>query len=248
MLGHDAVREFRRVRQKIGYMPEDDCIFAGLAGIEAVAYAGELAGLSPRNALRRAHEMLDYVGMREERYREVQTYSTGMRQKMKLAQAIVHDPELIFLDEPTSGLDPQARVRMLQLIRGLRTKHGISVVISTHILQDVEDSCDAVLIVSRGRLMVYDTLENLRLTPNPSVEVELRGDRDAFVSALDGSAKVETVGADSARIWGSPSQLSELVFAAAGRSGVAVSRVQPSMNSLEEIFLKAVKGADGADL
>ena len=180
----DVRTQSRRIRELVGYMPEDDCYFAGIRGVASVAYAGELAGVPPLAALRRAHEVLDYVLIGEERYRWVQTYSTGMKQKIKLAQALIHSPRLVFLDEPTSGLDPQGREKMLQLIRNLATRKGVSVVVSTHILKDVEACCDAVLVVGRGKLLVYDTLENLRRTANESCRVRFEGDRRAFLEAL----------------------------------------------------------------
>jgi len=150
VLGLDARRASRKIREQVGYMPEDDCILPGLRGVESVAYAGELAGIPPSTALRRAHEMLDYCAVGEERYREVQTYSTGLRQRVRLAQALIHAPKLLFLDEPTSGLDPEGREEMLELVRDLARERGISVVFSTHILRDVEVSCDAVLILGGG--------------------------------------------------------------------------------------------------
>jgi len=233
----DARTRSREIRQKTGYMPEDDCYLAGLAGVQAVAFSGELAGMPPRTALRRAHEMLDYVGIAEERYREVQTYSTGMKQKIKLAQAIVHSPSLVFLDEPTNGMDPQGRERMLRLIRQLPEK-GVSVVVSTHILHDVEACCDSVLILGRGRLLVYDTLENLRTSTNGSYRVRFTGSGDAFAKALaglgcpsrgSGDGEFEVLGAAP-----------EAVFRAARESGAVIRQLASSRTSLEEIFLKAV--------
>ncbi len=184
VLDLDVRTQSRRIRELVGYMPEDDCFFAGLRGIASVAYSGELAGVPPLTALRRAHEVLDYVLIGEERYRLVQTYSTGMKQKIKLAQALIHSPRLVFLDEPTSGLDPHGREKMLQLIRNLATRKDVSVVVSTHILKDVEACCDAVLMVGRGKLLVYDTLENLRRTANEICRVRFEGDRNAFLAAL----------------------------------------------------------------
>jgi len=246
VLGCDCQREYRRVRQLVGYMPEDDCILPGLKGIEAVAYAGELAGLPRLVALRRAHEVLDYVGIAEERYREVQTYSTGMRQKQKLAQAVVHDPRLVFLDEPTSGLDPLGRERMLRLVRALFDRAGVSVVLSTHILRDVEQVCDEVVILGAGRLLVHDTVDNLRRPVDESVVLSLDEELAAFTEALDESGvRFERRAAGELRVYGEPAAAAALVLDTARRTGAVVRRLERGRNSLEDIFLKAV-GAGGA--
>jgi ABC-2 type transport system ATP-binding protein len=242
VLGLDSERDFRRVRELVGYMPEDDCIFPGLKGIESVAYAGELSGLPQIDALRRAHEVLDYVGVGEERYREVQTYSTGMRQKQKLAQAIVHDPRLVLLDEPTSGLDPLGRKRMLKLIRGLYDRTGTSVVLSTHILHDVEEICDAVVMIGHGRLLVHDTMEALSKPAVMSVTVGLERPDPAFGQALDRSgAKWEEIHLDELRIFGDPRAAAAQAMQAARDTGVVLRRIEGGRNTLEEIFLEAVE-------
>jgi ABC-2 type transport system ATP-binding protein len=241
VLGLDSRRNFRRVRELIGYMPEDDCIFPGLKGVESVAYAGELSGLPRIDALRRAHEVLDYVGLGEERYREVQTYSTGMRQKQKLAQAIVHDPRLVFLDEPTSGLDPLGRRRMLKLIRGLYDRTETSVVLSTHILHDVEEICDSVVILGRGRLLVHDTMENLGRPADESVMVGLERADPAFGEALDrAGARWEAIHADELRVYGEPAAAAAQAMEAARATGALLRRIESGRNTLEEIFLEAV--------
>ena len=241
VLGLDSKRQFRHVRELVGYMPEDDCIFPGLKGVESVAYAGELSGLPHIDALRRAHEVLDYVGLGEERYREVQTYSTGMRQKQKLAQAIVHDPRLVFLDEPTSGLDPLGRKRMLRLIRGLYDRTGTSVVLSTHILQDVEQVCDSVVILGHGKLLVHDTIERLRRPADDSVTVGLERPDPAFGEHLErAGARFEALHDSELRVFGEPERTAGLVLEAARATGALVRRIESGRNTLEEIFLQAV--------
>lgn len=243
VLGLDSRRDFRRVRELVGYMPEDDCIFPGLKGVESVSYAGELSGLPRIDALRRAHEVLDYVGLGEERYREVQTYSTGMRQKQKLAQAIVHDPRLVFLDEPTSGLDPLGRRRMLKLVRGLFDRTGVSVVLSTHILHDVEEICDSVVILGHGRLLVHDTIENLRKPADESVLVGLERPDPAFGAALERrGTRWEQVHPDELRVYGEPQAAAALALDVARETGRTLLRVERGRNTLEEIFLEAVGG------
>ena len=139
--------ELRAIRDLIGYLPEDDCYIAGLSGIESVAFAANLSGLPKLEGLRRAHEICDFCDFGEERYREVEGYSTGMRQKLKFAQALVHDPPLLILDEPTTGLDPSQRESMLRRIKTLNRQYGKSVIISTHILPDVKTICDSLVIM-----------------------------------------------------------------------------------------------------
>ena len=245
VLGLDSKREFRRVRELVGYMPEDDCIFPGLKGVESVAYAGELSGLPRIDALRRAHEVLDYVGLGEERYREVQTYSTGMRQKQKLAQSIVHDPRLVFLDEPTSGLDPLGRKRMLKLIRGLFDRTGTSVVISTHILHDVEAICDSVVILGRGKLLVHDSIENLRRPSDESISVGLLAAEPAFQAGLGAAGlRFEVLAEDELRVFGEPVATAAVVMQVAHASGAQLRRIESGRNTLEDIFLQTVQGRD----
>lgn len=245
VLGLDSKRDFRRVRELVGYMPEDDCIFPGLKGVESVAYAGELSGLPRIDALRRAHEVLDYVGLGEERYREVQTYSTGMRQKQKLAQSIVHDPRLVFLDEPTSGLDPLGRKRMLKLIRGLFERTGTSVVISTHILHDVEEICDSVVILGQGKLLVHDSIENLRRPADESISVGLLSPQAAFQEGLAAAGlRFEVLAEDELRVFGDPLETAGLAMQVAHTSGAQLRRIESGRNTLEEIFLQTVQGRD----
>lgn len=164
LLGFEIGRQAREIRANVGYMPEDDCFLYGLSGVEAVQFSAQLSGLPSLEGLRRAHEILDFCGLAQERYRSVDTYSTGMRQKLRFAQAIVHDPPLLILDEPTSGLDPEEREIMLRRIKRLTTQHGKAVVICTHILPDVQAVSDSVVILVHGSIRVSDQLENLSKT------------------------------------------------------------------------------------
>jgi ABC-2 type transport system ATP-binding protein len=247
VLDLDARTQSRQIRERAGYMPEDDCYIPGMAGVQTVAYAGELAGLPPRTALRRAHEVLDYVSLADERYREIQTYSTGMKQRIRLAQALIHAPKLVFLDEPTSGLDPQGRDRMLQLIRNLHRRKGVSVVISTHILQDVEACCDRVVILARGKCLVCDELKSLRQSVDTGAVVRFAGGAAPFRASLEARGfAVQELGAEEWKLSGGPEDSSPLVFQAALESGAAVRQLAPSRTSLEEIFLQAVRGGSDA--
>jgi len=241
VLGLDVRRQSRQIREIVGYMPEDDCAIAGLKGVESVALAGRLAGLPAMTALRRSHEILDYVGLAEARYREVQTYSTGMRQRIKLAQALIHSPKLVFLDEPTSGLDPQGRERMLQLIRSLAQKKGVSVVVSTHILSDIEAACDAVLILGRGKLLVYDEIARLQQSIEPVSRVRVAGEASPLITELQAmGCDCESLAPDELSVRGD-GDVGQLVFEAGQRSGIVVRAIVASRNSLEDIFMTAVR-------
>ena len=171
LLGREVGSEGREIRKRVGYAPEQDCHIPGMVGCEYVTYCAELCGLPFQAARQRAHEMLDFVGMGQERYRKVDTYSTGMKQRLKLAQAIVHDPEIVFLDEPTNGLDPKGQAQILELVQSLWRKYGISVVVSSHLLQDVDRICEQIIIIARGRVLVHDTLENLKSRKRGAAEL-----------------------------------------------------------------------------
>lgn len=173
LLGDDLDTHGRETRKRIGYAPEQDCHIPGMAGCEYVTYCAQLSGLPFKAARQRAHEMLDFVGMGQERYRKVDTYSTGMKQRVKIAQALAHDPELVFLDEPTNGLDPKGQALILDLIERIWKEAGISVVISSHLLHDVDRICEQIVIVAQGRVLVQDTLANLKSQRRPEAEVVL---------------------------------------------------------------------------
>ena len=241
ILGHDVRRAKHVVRESVGYMPEDDCLIPGLKGVETVAYAGELGGIPRKTALRRGHEVLDYVGIHEERYREVQTYSTGMKQKIKLALSLVHSPQMLFLDEPTSGLDPDGRDRMLKLICNLHQERGISVVVSTHILTDIEQSCGSVLIMGRGRLLLHDELKNLQQTRGQFTVRFTDPEPGTFANTLDAAGmKVDRLGDDSVMLRDCGDHAPPELFRLAADRGVSIRSVESSRNTLEDIFLKAV--------
>jgi len=171
LLGREVGREGREIRKRVGYTPEQDCHIPGMIGCEYVTYCAQLCGLPFQAARQRAHEMLDFVGMGQERYRKIDTYSTGMRQRLKLAQAIVHDPEIVFLDEPTNGLDPKGQAQILELVQSLWRTYGITVVLSSHLLHDVDRICEQIIIIARGRVLVHDTLENLKARKRGAAEL-----------------------------------------------------------------------------
>ncbi|MEL7498607.1 MAG: ABC transporter ATP-binding protein [Planctomycetota bacterium] len=242
VFGHHLGVDGRLIRANVGYMPEDDCYIPGMKGIEVVQFSACLAGLPDIEALRRAHEILDFCNMKQERYREIDTYSTGMRQKIKFAAAIVHDPGLLILDEPTSGLDPEERESLLRRIQLLCEDHGKSVLISTHILPDVQAICDHVVIIADGRVRLQDSMSNLSKTSAPSVNVRLLGDSDPFLQRLTASdlryAAAESGGWD---ITGVHDDLTSVIWQCAEQSGTRIQSLTPAKNSLEEIFLSTVR-------
>lgn len=185
VLGYDARAQGRLVRQKVGLMPEQNCHIPGLSAVQFVAYAGELAGMPPAQALRRAHEVLEYCDLGEARYRNIETYSTGMLQRAKFAQALVHGPKLLLLDEPTNGLDPAGRAQMLELIRSVSHGKGLNVVVSSHLLPDIEKVCDHVVVLMSGVLATSSSMKNFKRIEGRPIDVELREANPAFFDALE---------------------------------------------------------------
>jgi len=242
VLGHPLGRKAAEVRTKIGYMPEDDCYVHGLAGIETVQLAAELSRIPKTEALRRGHEILDFCGMGQERYRNVETYSTGMRQKLRFAMSIVHDPKMLILDEPTSGLDPEEREAMLNRIRILSRQFGKAVILCTHILPDVQVVCDDVRILSRGTVKLSGGLKELCETRDAGLTVQLSGEADDFVAALtrDG-IRAETMTPRVARVFGEAGLLNPVLWRKAELCEMTIRSVAPTRNSLEQIFLEAVR-------
>src|SRR5713226_1517207 len=184
IFGRDITTDAKQIRQVVGYMPERDSFIAKMSAVHFVRLMGELSGLPSETALERAHEALFYVGLGEARYRSLDTYSLGMKQLAKLAQAIVHGPKLIFLDEPTNGLDPPARQRMIRLVREIRDSGQANILLSSHLLRDVEECCEEILILKDGRLAVYCNLEEERKANKKFLMLETRGELKAFVTGV----------------------------------------------------------------
>ena len=187
VLGLDVRSHRLEIRQAVGFVPEDECLFPGLAGVDGVAYAGELGGMAAADALQRAHEVLDYVGLGEERYRPVESYSTGMKQRLKLASAIVHDPRLLILDEPTNGMDPAGRDEILALARDLAHNKGMSMLFSSHLLPDVEAVCDRVMVLGRGRCWPRARSRKSKQVHRRCFEMRVKADPAQFAGRLDGA-------------------------------------------------------------
>lgn len=240
VLGHPWPEQVRVIRDQVGYLPEDDCYIAGLSGIESVAFMANLSGLPRIEGLRRAHEIADFCDIGEERYRPVESYSTGMRQKLKFAQALVHDPPFLILDEPTTGLDPDQRESMLERIRTLASRHGKSILLSTHILPDVCSVCDSVIMLVGGRVRIIDTLENLSRPTAPTVHVSVHGDDAPLRRRLSEQGYAVTEETDgSLRIAGVDSSQIPTLWRIAAETGTSIKRLEPAKNSLEKIFFEA---------
>jgi len=243
VLGMNTASQSLRIRQRIGFMPELDCHIPGMNAVTYVAYAGELCGMPAAEAMRRAHEVLEYCGLGEARYRAVETYSTGMRQRIKLAQALVHGPRLLFLDEPTNGLDPEGRREMLNLIREVSQAKGVSVVVSSHLLPDVEQTCEYVLVLREGRLVQQGTVAALRQTAGIQMDVELREPQPAFYAAVEarGGRVVSRLGSRCRLVL--PDAVDDPVrelLIIARECKVQVRSARPAMRSLEDVFLEAM--------
>ena len=248
VLGYHLGREGRSIRSNIGYMPEDDCYIPGMTGIEVVQFAAALSGLPLVEGLRRSHEILDFCGMKQERYRKIETYSTGMRQKIKFAAAIVHDPELLIFDEPTSGLDPEERENLLNRIRILADDSGKSVLISTHILPDVQSICDHAVIIAKGKMVMSSSLSDLNQTSSPTYDVRCSGNESEFISELSKSGLDTEQNADMTwKVSGGTSQATDSIWQVANKTGTTILSMQPAKNDLEKIFIEAVEGAEHAN-
>ena len=241
----DIQAQGREIRQKVGLMPEQDCHIPGMSAVMFVAYAGELAGMPSDQALRRAHEVLEYCGLGEARYRNVETYSTGMKQRIKLAQALVHGPKLLLLDEPTNGLDPAGRVEMLELIRSVSHGKGVNVIVSSHLLPDIEKTCDQVVVLVQGSLRASGYIKDLKKIDGHPVDIELREPNAAFVNAAQmKGASFREVKSQVYRFVcpGLPEDAARLLFAAAKETQAQVRGFQVAERSLEDAFLEAVNG------
>ena len=249
IFGHDIRTEIKQIRGVTGYMPENDAFIANMTAVSFMRFMGEMSGLPPDAALERAHEALFYVGLGESRYRKLGTYSLGMKQLAKLAQAIVHGPKLIILDEPTNGLDPPARQRMLRMIKEMREVHELHIVLCSHLLRDVEDICEEVLILKDGRIVHYSNLEEERRANRRFVEMEPVGDTAAFAQALEGLG-CECAFAGGQRLKAVLSEGVEIrdIYRLAGERDVQLRRLNFRRDTLEDIFLKAMESNGNGSL
>jgi ABC-2 type transport system ATP-binding protein len=246
VFGRDVRTEIKQIRHLVGYMPENDSFIAGMTGIRFVRLMAELSGLPAEAALERAHETLFYVGLGEARYRKLGTYSLGMKQMVKLAQALVHGPKLVILDEPTNGLDPPARQRMISLIRSIRETADTTLILSSHLLRDVEECCEEVMILKQGELVVYCNLEEERKANRKFLELEIIGDSQPFLQMA------ERLGCECA-VHGRrvkmvlPEQVGiRDLYALAAERQIQIRKMNYKRDSLQDIFLKAMEGNRGS--
>jgi ABC-2 type transport system ATP-binding protein len=242
IFGHDIRSEQKQIRTVVGYMPENDSFIANMTAVSFIRMMGELSGLPRDSALERAHEVLFYVGLGEARYRPLGTYSLGMKQLAKLAQAIVHGPKLVILDEPTNGLDPPARIRMIKLISEMKAVSNMHIVLCSHLLRDVEETCEEVLILKAGRIVHYANLEEERRANKRFVELETRGDDKGFADALIGlGCECATAGYGRFKmVCPVGFELKEIYRLAAERD-LQLRRLNYRRDTLEDIFLKAME-------
>ena len=246
VLGLSLDNEGKEIRALIGYMPENDAYVAGMTAVHFVRLMAELSGLPPEPALERAHETLFYVGLGEARYRKLGTFSTGMKQMVKLAQALVHGPRLLMLDEPTNGLDPPARKRMLDLVSDIRDRGETHIVLSSHLLRDVESVCDEVLILKEGRIAASCDLESERQANRSFVEVELQTPNEAFAGALT-ELGCEMAVADAGRfklVLPGDRNVRD-IYTVAADLGVGIRHLDLKRDSLQDIFLRAMEDDHG---
>lgn len=246
VLGRDIRAAHRASRERVGYSPEQDCHIAGMAGCEYVTYCGQLSGMPMRAARQRTHEILDLVGMGQERYRPVDTYSTGMRQRVKLAQALVHDPQVIFLDEPTNGLDPSGREHILKLIGSLWRDLGISVVMSSHLLRDVERVCDRVIIIGHGRLLEHDSIAALKNRHRRIVEIAPAAETERFVQVLASTGAVPARLSNGRLRVESASDSIEWILQLMRAHRLPPAEIVANPDALHELFIKSIETAHGA--
>jgi ABC-2 type transport system ATP-binding protein len=243
VLGLDVAESPLEIRARIGYMPETDGHIPGLNAVEFVSFCGQLAGLPPADATQRAHEVLYYVGLGEARYRKLETYSTGMKQRIKLAQALVHDPDLLFLDEPTNGMDPKGRDEMLELVRDLAHNKGINLILSSHVLPDVEYTCEHIVVMDKGRIAAAGPIAALKQPRGRVYELRVkpRGDLDTFFDRLQAAGlECHSTDDDVVRVFVPGEGGARQLFALAAAEGAQVRHLRPSVPTLEDVFAHAV--------
>jgi ABC-2 type transport system ATP-binding protein len=246
VLGLNVADKPLEVRARIGYMPETDGHIPGMNAVTFVAYCGQLAGLPKADAMQRAHEVLFYVGLGEARYRNVETYSTGMKQRIKLAQALVHDPDLVFLDEPTNGMDPKGRDEMLELIHDIAHNKGINLILSSHLLPDVEYVCDHVVVLDKGQVATHGTIEDLKGPSGRVYEVRVKGELAPFIAALEAAGmECHETDEDIMRVFvpgpvNRPGEDQQRICTIAGQASTQVRHLKASLPTLEDVFARAI--------
>lgn len=246
VFGSDVRTNAKKIRELIGYMPENDAFISNMSAVSFIRLMAELAGLPAEAALERAHESLFYVGLGEARYRKLGTYSLGMKQLAKLAQAIAHGPKLLILDEPTNGLDPPARQRMIRLVKEMRDSKTMHILLCSHLLRDVEETCEEVVILKQGRVVHYSNLEEERRSNRRFLELELVGNNAQFVEAAERLGcecapgafnRLKLVLADNVEV--------SDIYRIAAAHAIQLRRLNFRRDTLEDIFLKAMENGNG---
>jgi len=237
VLGYDIRTEGDKIRSRIGYMPEYDALDPGLSAIDQVRYAGELLGMNPAHATRRAHEVLEYVGLKDQRYRKIETYSTGMKQAAKLACALVHDPDVLICDEPTNGLDQRAREFMLQTLRRTVSEGNRSVLMSSHVMDDVQDVCDRIVMIHNGKIVVQRRIEDLARQIEREIEISVWGGASRMQQELESRGFVVRRLGRVLRVDRTDDSTSRNILEAAVSADVQVRQMQEYVPDLEDIFL-----------
>jgi len=230
------------IRKRVGYMPESDCLLPGMTAVEIVSALARLTGLNRQDAITRAHEVLDYVELDEARYRALDGYSTGMKQRLKLAQALVHDPEFLLLDEPTNGLDPAGRRHMLSLVKDLGRNQKKNVLLCSHLLPDVEQTCDTVVVLVKGQAILQGSIAELTAAESRRLRVEVEDGASRLQTALEAAAYTTSLTEDGAVMVTLPQGVedADALCGLAAAEGVNISSVDSVRSTLEEVFLKAV--------
>ncbi|MGZ3426072.1 MAG: ATP-binding cassette domain-containing protein [Polyangia bacterium] len=254
VLGHDVRTHPSQIRARVGYLPERDCPLIGMSAVELCGYAAELSGLPPSEAMQRSHMVLEFVGLGDKRYQRIDGYSTGQKQRVKLAQALVHDPKLLLLDEPTNGLDPQGRDEMLALVKSLPARTGCSIVLSSHLLHDVEKVCERAILLHEGKIVYSGTIDALRKEGQKDVyELRVKEGEDRLQKALEHKGlRVEREGLmlvvhvhnnvlQAHNI--AEARPTELLFTVAAQEGVQVRHLSPRKLTLENAFVRVVNEA-----
>ncbi|MBI3411527.1 MAG: ABC transporter ATP-binding protein [Planctomycetes bacterium] len=247
VLGHDLGGDGTLLRRSIGYLPEADGLVPGMRGADYVALAGELYGMPRKQALRRAHEVLTYLDLGEARYRRLEEYSTGMKQRLKLAQALVHDPPALFLDEPTGGLDPAGRRGMLELLLTLGREHGKAILLSTHLLGDIDKVCDAVIILHEGRVLCQGDVGTLCRRRQDRYRLQIQGEPNGFLEELriEGVEILDDNGRGGFRVRVPAGWVTRAFFILADHHGVLVRGLEPDDEDLEELFHRVIEEHQG---
>ncbi len=243
VFGLDVKTDPLGIRRQVGYMPEDECLILGMNAVQLVSYAGELCGMPRRDAMQRAHEVLYYVGLDEERYRPIDGYSVGMKQRVKLAQALIHDPKLLLLDEPTNGMDTSGRDEMLRLVKDIAADKGINVILSSHLLPDVEFACTEIIALSHGSVIIQGEIETLKKNRGQAFDLRVVGDNAAYINALERhNYRIEVRPDKHLRVTSDSQEQrgTKFFFQLAYDTGVQLRQLREVRHSLEDVFAEVM--------